>query len=125
MVNSPTTHPITASMLYDLVTCPHRVSMDLFENPAERDEVSPFLRLLWEHGSIHEKQVIAGLRGSFTDLSMYQGDDKERQTIEALNRGESLIYAGRIVTGDLVGEPDVLRRIRGRYIPGDIKSGAG
>src|SRR5438552_13012571 len=41
-------HPITASMLYDLVACPHRVSMDLFADPAERDEVSPFVQLLWE-----------------------------------------------------------------------------
>ncbi len=29
--------PITASMLYDLVSCPHRVSKDLFADPADRD----------------------------------------------------------------------------------------
>ena len=37
--------PITASMLYDLVACPHRVSVDLFADPGERDKVSPFVRL--------------------------------------------------------------------------------
>jgi predicted RecB family nuclease len=56
---------------------------------------------------------------------MYVGEEKERRTMEALTRGDSLIYAGRIVRGDLVGEPDLLRRIRDHYIAGDIKSGAG
>ena len=28
-------HEITASMLYDIVECPHRLTMDLFGNPAE------------------------------------------------------------------------------------------
>src|SRR2546429_219837 len=50
--------PITASMLYNLVSCPHRVAMDLFTDPAERDEVSPFLRLLWERGTAHEKNIV-------------------------------------------------------------------
>ena len=38
------TTPITASMLYDLETCPHRVSMDLYADPADRDEVNPFVQ---------------------------------------------------------------------------------
>ena len=31
------TTPVTASMLYDLVSCPHRVTMDLFADPAQRE----------------------------------------------------------------------------------------
>jgi hypothetical protein len=34
--------PITGSMLYDLVSCPHRVTMNLFTDPAERDKISSF-----------------------------------------------------------------------------------
>jgi hypothetical protein len=45
--------PITTSMLYDLIACPYRVSMDLFADPSDRDEVSPFIRMLWEEGSGH------------------------------------------------------------------------
>ena len=52
---------ITASMLYSLVTCPHRVSMDLYADPAERDDVSPFVQLLWDRGAAHEKQIVAGI----------------------------------------------------------------
>jgi len=46
--------PITASMLYNVVTCPHRVTMDLCADSAERDPISPFVRLLWERGVVHE-----------------------------------------------------------------------
>ena len=55
------TTPVTASMLYDLVSCPHRVTMDLFADPAQRDEPNPFVKLLWERGSVYEREVIEGL----------------------------------------------------------------
>src|SRR5271169_6270123 len=100
--------PITAAMLYDLVQCPHRVSMDAFADPAERDAVSPFIQLLWERGALYEKEVIAGLNMPYLDLSPYAGDDKERLTLEAMARGESLIYGGRIHADDLLGDPDLL-----------------
>ena len=53
---------VTAAMLYDLVTCPHRVTMDLFTDPALRDELNPFVQLLWEKGSLYEREVIDGYR---------------------------------------------------------------
>jgi len=117
--------PITASMLYDLVNCPHRVTMDLFGNPADRDEISPFVQLLWDRGFAHEQSVMADLDVPFLDLSAYQGDEKEHQTLAAMDRGEPLIYSGRISAGGLLGIPDLLRKEDAGYIAGDIKSGAG
>lgn len=116
---------ITASMLYDLVQCPHRVTMDLFGNYSERDEISPFIQLLWEKGSLYEKKVIGNLSLPFLDLSPFKKQDKERRTLEAMNAGASLIYNGRISHGDLLGEPDLLRKEGSGYIAGDIKSGSG
>lgn len=117
--------PITAAMLYDLVQCPHRVTMDAFGDPAERDDVSPFVQLLWERGQLFEKEVIGHLDQPFLDLSRYAGDEKERRTLEAMERGEPLIYGGRIQAGNLLGDPDLLRREGHGYVAGDIKSGAG
>ncbi len=117
--------PITASMLYDLVACPHRVTMDAFANPKERDEVSPFVQLLWDRGHAHELDVIAGLGQPFLDLSGYSEKEKEAQTLAAIERGEPLIYSGRISADGLLGIPDLLRKEAGGYIAGDIKSGAG
>jgi predicted RecB family nuclease len=117
--------PITASMLYDLIACPHRVSMDLYGDPADRDDVSPFIKMLWEKGSAHEDVIMRGIDAPFLDLSGSCSDEKERLTTEAMEWREPLIYSGRITVDDLVGEPDLLRFIGHGYVAGDIKSGAG
>ena len=116
---------ITASMLYDLVACPHRVSMDLFADPNQRDKVSPFVQLLWDRGIAHETDVVARMSQPFTSLVDLVGIEKEKATLEAMEREEPLIYGGRISIEDLLGEPDLLRREGSGYVAGDIKSGAG
>ena len=117
--------PITAVMLYDLLACPHRVTMDLFGRAEDRDPPDPFVELLWKRGTLHEKEVMEGLDIPFLDLSPFAGDEKERQTLEAMRRGEPLIYSGRIQANGLLGNPDLLRKEGNGYIAGDIKSGAG
>lgn len=116
---------VSASHLYDLLQCPHRVAMDAFGDPRERDPVSPFLELLWRKGSHFERDLLADLGVAFTDLSKEVGDAKERATQAALERGDRLIYGGRLSTEGLLGEPDLLRREAGGYVAIDVKSGAG
>ena len=116
---------ITASMLYNLVQCPHRLSLDLHEDPANRDPESKFVQLLWEKGTAFEQQVIQNLALPFIDLSAKPSDERERLASEAMARGDELIYAGRIRAGNLLGDPDLLRRKGSGYVAGDIKSGAG
>ena len=116
---------ITASMLYSYTTCPHRVFLDLFGDPAERDEVSPFVELLWDRGHAFEEETIAGLGIPFLNLRSVPREQKEELTLQAMHEGQDLIYSGRISHGRLLGEPDLLRRRESGYIPGDIKSGAG
>ncbi len=118
------TTPVTATMLYDLITCPHRVTMDLFGEPDERNSPNPFVELLWKHGILHEQKIMEELTISFLDLSSYSGDEKERRTLEAMRNGEALIYSGRIQVDGLLGNPDLLRKEDDGYIAGDIKSGA-
>lgn len=117
--------PITGSMLYNLVVCPHRVTMDLFGSPSDRDEVSPFVELLWKRGAAHEDEVISQATGQLVDLTRFPAADRETRTLQAMDRGEPLIYGGRISIDGLLGDPDLLRRDGMGYIPGDIKSGAG
>jgi hypothetical protein len=68
---------VTASILYNLVECPHRVSLDAFGSPADRDVINPFVRLLWERGSLFERETIAELQNPFLDLSKASEDDRE------------------------------------------------
>ena len=112
-------------MLYDLVSCPHRVRMDIYGDPADRDEINPFVQMLLERGSIYETEVIDKLGAPFLDLSIYAGDEKEYRTTEAMQQGEPLIYSARMREGMLLGNPDLLRKETGGYVAGDIKSGAG
>jgi uncharacterized protein len=119
------TEPITASMLYDYVQCPHRVFLDLFEEPKRRDPISPFVQLLWERGSAFERETIEKLEIPFENLRVYSAEEKEGLTAEAMKKGDSLIYGGRIRIGNLLGEPDLIRKDGSVYVAGDIKSGAG
>lgn len=116
---------ITASILYNLVECPQRVALDAFGDIAERDEISPFVRLLWERGNLFEQETVSRLQIPFVDLSATNEADRERLTLDAMSKGEPLICGGCIRTGDLLGRPDLLRKEVGGYIPGDIKSGRG
>jgi len=97
----------------------------MFGDPADRDEVNAFVAMLWRRGTLYEAEVMASSGLVALDLSHAQGDEKEQLTLEALQRGEPLIYNGRIRAGDLLGVPDLLRRVAAGYIPIDIKSGRG
>ncbi len=115
---------ITASHLYDYVHCPHRVFLDLYGDPAQREEPNEFVRLLWDQGLLHEREL-AGTLGITADLSDVPEGERERETMAAMTRREPLIYSGRITAGDCVGIPDLLSLRGDYYIPGDIKSGSG
>jgi predicted RecB family nuclease len=116
---------VTASVLYDLVQCPQRVALDAFGDAAKREPIKAFVRLLWERGALFERETIARLSQPFTDLSKASDSDRERLTLEAMARGDSIIHGGCIRADDLLGVPDLLRKEPGGYVPGDIKSGRG
>jgi predicted RecB family nuclease len=117
--------PVTATHVYNLIACPNRVRMDRFGDPSKRDEISPFVEMLWERGTRYEHQVVDGLKVSFTDLTGLKPNDRAAATLAAMRRGDGLIFGARIQADDLLGMPDLLRREGDRYVPGDIKSGAG
>ena len=112
-------------MLYNLSSCEHRLYLDTFGNLATRAEPNAFIQLLWEKGSLFEKEVISALDVPYVDLSIYHGDEKESQTLKAIAQGTPLIYSGRLSVENLLGEPDLLRKEPTGYIAGDIKSGSG
>jgi len=97
--------------------------MDLYADYGERDDVSPFLELLWRRQRAHEEEAIAGEDVLCLD-EVHEGV-REAKTLEAMQAGTPLIFHGRIVADDLAGEPDLLKLEDGKYIPGDIKAGAG
>ena len=115
---------ISATQLYDFVQCPHRVALDVFGNPAEKDDPNDFVKLLWEQGVTHEENIVAAI-GITANMKVVDSSKRESETRAAMQRREPLIYGGRLTSGDLVGEPDLLELRGNAYIPGDIKSGSG
>lgn len=116
---------ITASQLYDHIACPRRVDLDAHRGKEQRAELSPFIRMLWRRGASHEANVVAGLAETCMFLAGLPGEERERLTTEAMEGGASLIQGGRISSGDLLGDPDLLIRRGDAYVAADIKSGRG
>ncbi len=116
---------ITASMLYNLVKCPHRLILDLHQDPSKRDPESKFVQLLWENGNAFEHDLIEHLDILFVNLRELPDAEKERRTREEIDQRTNLIYGGRIASDNLLGEPDLLRWDETGYVAGDIKSGSG
>src|SRR5260221_13009343 len=104
-------------MLYDLISCEHRPWMDLYGDRSERDQVSPFVQLVWERGHTHEREVVVQAGISMLDLSVYEPGEREWRTLEAMSRREPLIYQGRLSANSLVGLPDLLRFEEYGYVP--------
>ena len=117
---------ITASKLYDFIQCPHKVWRDVYGPQEEKiDEKNPFIELLWEKGVLHEKKVISSI-SSFVDLSEGTIEERIDKTLAEIKKGAPLIYQGVLHYENLLGIPDLLRRMdNGQYFPIDIKSGKG
>jgi predicted RecB family nuclease len=117
---------ITASKIYDYIQCPHKVWRDIHGPQEERSkEVNPFVQLLWDRGVAHEENILKGL-GKYVDIGKGSLEERSHKTLEAMKAGEPLIYQGVIKYNNLLGIPDLLRKLPdGNYVPMDIKSGAG
>lgn len=115
---------ITASKLYDYIQCPHKVWRDAYGPKEEKiQEANPFVELLWKRGVQHEEKMIRKL-GEFENISEGSLDERFQKTLEAMNSGAELIYQGVIRHDNLLGIPDLLKKMPdGSYIPVDIKSG--
>ncbi len=120
---------ITASHLYSYTECHHRIWRDTHDDPKLKDPVNEFTKLLWEHGTRYEKEIIESHIESgveVLDLSIVPKEERFNETIKAMKRKCPCIYHGRLEVDNLLGEPDLLHlQEDGEYVPVDIKSGMG
>lgn len=116
--------PVTGSMLRDFVQCERRVHHDLHTPTSEKDEVSDFIQMLWENGSVHEHKVLSRLEGHVIDLREVAIPDRARETGRALKTEAQYILGARLEVDDRLGMPDVLERTESEWRAGDVKSGA-
>ena len=90
--------------------------MDLYGDPEKRDEINPFVRLLWEKGNAFEEQTAEKFESCVADFTNHTAGEKEISTLAAIERRESLIYGGRIRADDLLGDDLDGQRQRARAL---------
>lgn len=117
---------ITAKLLYNYIQCPHRVWRDIYGPQEEKiKETNPFVELLWQKGLQHEEKVMKSI-GKYVDISKGSLEERISRTMSEMQKGSYLIYQGVLKYQDLLGIPDILKKVSdGMYIPIDIKSGMG
>lgn len=119
----PADHRVTGTMLRDVVVCERRAWHDVHGDQSRRDPVATFVQLLWAGGIAHERGVLQGLDDA-VDLRGAPPSEREALTMRALDAGRAThVLGGEIASGDLLGRPDLISRIDGRWVAGDIKDG--
>lgn len=114
---------VTGTMLRDLEVCERRAWHDVHSPARARDPVSSFVALLWAGGLRYEREVLDALVGA-VDLRGADSGDRRRMTIEALGRDDAEhVLGAEIAHGDLLGRPDLISRIDGRWVAGDVRAG--
>ncbi|MCA9469263.1 MAG: hypothetical protein KC643_27985, partial [Nitrospira sp.] len=99
---------ITAQDLYNYTKCLHRVYLDSNGDPAEKSEVSSFVKLLWEVGLQTERDYISSLGDqAVVDLQTLPVEPAFQETLLAMEQGAPLIYQGCLMHGQFVGRPDL------------------
>ena len=112
---------------YFAARCPERVQLDVLW-PCEPLPESEFMLTLFAAGDEYEEDTIASLLDGVDGAVVIDGEDRderERQTLRALDQGAAIIVGGRLPVDDAahrVGEPDLLVRHGGGYVPVDVKS---
>ena len=126
---------ITATDLYNYKKCPHRPYLDYNGNAADKVEIHPLIKLLWDAGVQYEDKVIESFKKDHPDKSFVEinkdlplSQDLEQKTIQAMRDGVDVIYQGVLIAEDKAGRPDLLVKQAGKskfgpylYYPMDIK----
>lgn len=121
---------IKATDFYRYQTCQRIVYLDYNGNPDLRRSRSAYDQYIMQQGQQHEDAVIDQMTHAPAEPGYTIGDlpSGARATRDLMRQGVTLIYQGVLVSGDLVGIPDLLQRIDGpsnlgdyHYRPIDIK----
>jgi predicted RecB family nuclease len=108
-------------------TCPQRVQLDVLQ-PCDPLPDPPFLQMLYRAGNEHEDDTFALLFDGVDGAVVIEAEDlsdREWQTLQALRDGALVIAGGRLPIdreGQRVGQPDLLVRHGGGYLPVEVKS---
>jgi predicted RecB family nuclease len=119
---------VNATDFYALTRCDRQVYLDHNGDPDKRAAQTDYQKWLSEQGLAHEVSVV----GNFAvQQPTYKYDNLEigyEITLEFMREGVPYIYQGVLMSGDMIGIPDLLQRAEGSsrwgdylYRPLDVK----
>jgi predicted RecB family nuclease len=122
---------VSATDLVAFLECGHLTQLDraaaadLIPKPDRKDD--PAVELLRRRGGEHEQRYLDQLRDeglTITSLDVPEGEwtayeTRAAQTIEAMERGDDVIFQATVFDGRWVGHPDFLLRVAGASRFGD------
>lgn len=121
--------PITPSKIATTRECPHYYYLECFGDKSKLREVSDGEELRMQQGRLFEKDVVSKIPGAESVPWKYP-DFKTGyvKTMEMLKKGPAWIHSGVLLSRNLLGVPDLLKRIDRRsslgnysYEPIDVK----
>lgn len=117
---------LTASDLIGFLNCRQLTALDLAvaEGALPKPKFwDPFLEILLERGSIHERNYVESLRREGLQVVQIEGvevsDEAAFQTLAAMKAGTQVIVQGALSHGGWVGRADILRRVNKPSALGD------
>ncbi len=117
---------LSATDLVGHLNCRHLTGLDraVAERTIAKPKVwDPLLKILWERGTIHEKNYVAHLEKAGFHIVKIDGvditEDAVSQTIDVMKDGAQVIVQGSFINSGWVGRTDILRRVE---VPSDLGS---
>ncbi len=119
---------ITATHFYNYVQCPTRVYLAYHGDLSQKLKASDFMEKKIKEGVAHEKSIVKTLKAA--EIKEAAPEKAFAKTLELMKRGVGLIYQGVLMSDNLVGRPDLLKKQKGKsrlgnyyYVIEDIKLG--
>jgi uncharacterized protein len=111
---------ITASHLYQHLTCPRWPWNEWYGDAREKHAPTAFLRKLLDDGMQHEEAIYAGLGPVRVPYAPGDHSDGHAETLRLLRAGTPLIAQGVLKSGDRMGIVDLLEKKDGASSLGDF-----
>jgi len=121
---------ITASQSRNYVLCPRKVYLDIYGSKEKKIPPAEFMLKKAEEGREFELVVASKFKHKKPHYRIGDLKTGAKETLDIMQKGESLIYQGVISHNNLVGIPDFLEKEKGKskfgdfhYTVSDIKTG--
>ena len=110
---------LTAGHFYKFFQCPHWIWYDLYGDQQEKKSVPPLMKMIFEDGLRHEKEIIKSRKFEEIDQGLFKDlDEAFFATAELMKKGKN-IYHGVLMDEHWVGIPDLLEARPGKSKLGD------